>query len=174
MSASGGSARIDVVLCDDVAEMRALLRTALEDDPSIKVVGEAGSGLDAARIIAELHPDVVLLDLSMPGMDGLEAIPAIAQSSPHTGIIVFSGFGAERMRRLALERGADLYVEKGEPLEVLFAAVRQVAEARRNGRAPRVPGDDGRGEGPGALLATAGHPLHRWPRKRLADGSIGA
>jgi DNA-binding NarL/FixJ family response regulator len=103
------------------------------DEHEFSVVGEADNGHDAVRGAAELRPDVVLLDLSMPGLDGLEAIPLIAQSSPATGIVVFSGFAADRMRQAAIARGADRYIEKGEPLVALAAIVREVAEARRNG-----------------------------------------
>jgi DNA-binding NarL/FixJ family response regulator len=130
---------IQVVVCDDVSEMRKLLRFALETDPRMRVVGEADNGRDGARMIADLQPDVVLLDLSMPEMDGLEAIPEIVSSAPDTGIIVFSGFAAERMKQPALTSGADRYIEKGSPLDDIIAAVRDVADARR--------GDPGRGNG---------------------------
>jgi DNA-binding NarL/FixJ family response regulator len=122
---------IRVLVCDDVAELRGLVRSVLDDDV-VQVVGEADNGPDAVSIAAELKPDVVVLDLSMPGLDGLEAIPLIACSSPDSGIVVFSGFAGERLREAVIARGADRYVEKGEPLSVLATAVREVAEARRN------------------------------------------
>lgn len=78
-------------------------------------------------MIAELQPDVVLLDLSMPEMDGFETIPTIASSAPCTGIIVLSGFSAQRMREPALRNGADLYLEKGLPLDEVISAVREVS-----------------------------------------------
>jgi DNA-binding NarL/FixJ family response regulator len=139
MSGPGGGPAIRVVLCDDVSEMRKLLRYALETDPRLQVVGEADNGRDGARVIAELQPDVVLLDLSMPEMDGFETLLAIASSAPGTGIIVFSGFAAERMREPALENGADLYIEKGLPLDEVISAVRHVADARGSDG----PGDAG-------------------------------
>jgi hypothetical protein len=117
---------ISVVLCDDVAELRRILREVLEEDAGIEVVDEAGTGRECIRITAERRPDVLLLDLSMPDMDGLEALPLVAESCPDTRIIVFSGFAAERMRDLALKLGADLYVEKGVPLDALAAAVQEV------------------------------------------------
>jgi DNA-binding NarL/FixJ family response regulator len=129
-----GAAPIRVLVCDDVIEMRRLMRDALEDG-ALSVVGEAENGQDAVRAVADLRPDVVLLDLSMPGLDGLEAIPLIARSSPRTGIVVFSGFAGERMRAAVLACGADRYVEKGAPLDALAAAVREVAELRRDGDA---------------------------------------
>jgi DNA-binding NarL/FixJ family response regulator len=121
-----------VVICDDVAEMRKLLRETIEDDDGLRVVGEADNGLDAVRVTVEMTPDVVIMDLSMPEMDGLEAIELIARESPSTGIVVLSGFGADVMRDVALARGAHRYVEKGDALDALFTAVHEVA--RTNSR----------------------------------------
>jgi DNA-binding NarL/FixJ family response regulator len=122
---------IRIFLCDDVPELRALLRLAFADDADIEVVGEAGDAASGIERVAALRPDAILLDLSMPGMDGLEAIPRLAQVSPDTGIIVFSGFAAERMRRSVLNLGADRYLEKGEPLDTVRATVREVVAERR-------------------------------------------
>jgi DNA-binding NarL/FixJ family response regulator len=80
--------------------------------------------------IAELQPNVVLLDLSMPGMDGLEALPLIRRAAPGTSVIVFSGFTESRMAGLVLESGAARYIEKGEPLERVREAVRELAISR--------------------------------------------
>ena len=120
------SAPISIYLCDDVPELRALLRFGLEEDPGLKVVGEAGTALEAIEGVRSLRPDVLLLDLSMPGMDGLEAIPLVREAAPETVIVVFSGFAADRMRQPALDLGAAAYLEKGEPLERVRATVRGV------------------------------------------------
>ncbi len=121
------SPTIGVFLCDDVPELRTLLRYGLEEDQRLKVVGEAGSAREAITAIATLQPDVVLLDLSMPGMDGLEALPLVRSAAPAAAVIVFSGFAADRMREPALALGAARYLEKGEPLSAVRAAVREVA-----------------------------------------------
>jgi len=117
---------VDVYLCDDVPELRQLLRIILEEDPGLRVVGESGDAQVGIEEIAELQPNVVLLDLSMPGMDGLEALPLIRRAAPGTSVIVFSGFTEARMASLVLERGADRYIEKGEPLESVREAVREL------------------------------------------------
>src|SRR5688500_9254562 len=108
---------VSIYLCDDVPELRALMKVVLEEDSELSVVGQAGDAETGVEEIAELQPDVVLLDLSMPGMDGLEALPLIRRAAPDTAVIVFSGFTEERMAALALDSGADRYIEKGEPLE---------------------------------------------------------
>lgn len=118
---------IGVFLCDDVPELRALLRYGLEEDDRLEVVGEAGDAREAIDAIGTLRPQVVLLDLSMPGMDGLEALPLIRAAAPDTSVIVFSGFAADRMREPALALGAARYLEKGESLAAVRAAVHEVA-----------------------------------------------
>jgi DNA-binding NarL/FixJ family response regulator len=120
---------ISIFLCDDVPELRALLKYGLEEDQALSVVGEAGTAQEGIAGVAETKPDVLLLDLSMPGMDGLEAIPHIREASPGTAIVIFSGFAADRMREPALALGAVDYLEKGEPLEAVRAKVREVAAA---------------------------------------------
>src|SRR5512145_2725910 len=103
-------APISVYLVDEVPELRELIRFGMEDDPGFEVVGEAGDGRSALEGIAETRPEAVLLDLSMPDMDGLEAIPEIRKDDPDVAIIVLSGFSADRMGAPAIERGADGYV----------------------------------------------------------------
>jgi DNA-binding NarL/FixJ family response regulator len=122
---------ISVYLVDDVPELRELIRFGMEDDPTFEVVGEAGDGRSALEGIAATHPAAVLLDLSMPDMNGLEAILEIRKSDPDVAIIVLSGFSADRMASPTLERGADRYVEKGTPMVELLDATRTAVAARR-------------------------------------------
>ena len=117
---------IRVVLIDDVAAMRLVLRTVLELD-GIEVVGEAEDGLDGVEQVARLQPDVVVLDLSMPRLDGLEAITRIHELSPATQIVIFSGLARAQMAAAALSRKASRYVEKGEPLEHVRDAILELA-----------------------------------------------
>src|SRR5439155_4360784 len=105
--------RIRVLVCDDVAMLRELIRYELEEDDDVMVVGEADNGLDSVRLVQELHPDVVVLDLAMPGIDGLEAITRMKAVADPPIILVHSGFDAATMRDRVLALGAERYLEKG-------------------------------------------------------------
>jgi len=124
--------QISLYLVDDVPELRELIRFGLEEDPDFRVVGEAGDGRSAVRGVAETRPAAVLLDLSMPDMDGLEAIPRIRAEVPNTAIIVLSGFTADRVGAAANEQGADAYVEKGAPISEIREVTRRAVDQRRS------------------------------------------
>lgn len=102
-----------VFIADDVAPLRALVREFLEEDQAITVVGEAGNGADAVAGVLAHRPDVLLLDLSMPGMDGLEVLLQLRQWAPETKVVVLSGFGRDRLSHVVVALGAVDYVEKG-------------------------------------------------------------
>jgi DNA-binding NarL/FixJ family response regulator len=118
---------IRVLLCDDAAGFRALMRYALEEDPVFAIVGEASDGRAGVEAVAALRPDVVLLDLSMPGGDGIDAIAAMRERSPESRIVALSGFAAEEMAGAALARGAHAYLEKGADMATIRQAVRAAA-----------------------------------------------
>lgn len=103
-----------VLLADDAEDIRLLLRLTLATTDGFDVVGEAANGVEAIELARDLQPDVILLDLSMPVMDGLQAIPEILEASPETKVVVLSGFDETRMKPVALELGAVAYLEKGE------------------------------------------------------------
>ena len=111
--AAGGPLR--VVLADDSSSFRLLMQLTLDDHPNFCVVGTAADGLEAVRVAESAQPDVVLLDIAMPRMDGLEAIPEIRRVVPGVKIVVFSGYSADRMGAVATEAGADLFLEKAAP-----------------------------------------------------------
>src|SRR5260370_11868877 len=95
---------IRVVVADDTADVRKLLRVGLESDGNFEVVAEAADGEEAIAMVAAHRPDAVLLDVAMPVLDGLEAIPHICDRSPRTGIVVISGFDPTRLDSDALRR----------------------------------------------------------------------
>jgi diguanylate cyclase (GGDEF)-like protein len=126
----GRRGAIRVFLCDDIAEMRDMVRVALEQEPDFEVVGEASDGEGAARGVLETHPDVVLLDVSMPHVDGLEAIRRIRASDGDTAILVLSGFERQAMAETAIGLGADAYLEKRAALDEIRDTLRSVVTAR--------------------------------------------
>jgi DNA-binding NarL/FixJ family response regulator len=120
-------APIRVLVCDDVEAFRALMRFTLQEDPRIEVVGEAGDGMAAIKAAERLQPDVVLLDLTMPILDGIDALPTLLERAPGARVVALSGWGADRMEEAALEQGAVAYVEKTDDVEAIRAAVRAAA-----------------------------------------------
>jgi PAS domain S-box-containing protein len=118
-----------VLLVDDARDIRVLLRRVFNQDGSYEVVGEAVDGQSAIVLADELAPDVVVLDLAMPVMDGLEALPIIRRTLPDAKIVVLSGFDGARMRQPALMAGADAYIEKGGNLKGVLAAIHDLLPA---------------------------------------------
>jgi DNA-binding NarL/FixJ family response regulator len=112
---------VRVVVIDDSIDLRGLLRFALTR-AGMDVVGEAGDGSAGIEVVREERPDVVLLDLAMPIMDGVEALPHIRELVPDGRIIVFSGFDVELSDQV-LDSGADGHVVKGTPLKDIVAYV---------------------------------------------------
>lgn len=107
-----------ILLEEDHEGVRRRVRSMLET-AGFEVCGEAADGLDAVKKAEELIPDLIVLNLSMPAMHGLEAIPAIVKSAPTVKILVFSVDEAEEVRREAFRRGAHGYVTKANPTDLL-------------------------------------------------------
>ncbi|MDQ1540875.1 MAG: hypothetical protein QOH29_1601 [Actinomycetota bacterium] len=115
-----------VIVADDAAGMRELMRTVLSLEPDFEVVGQAGDGVEAVALVTELRPDLVVIDVSMPIMDGLEAIQAIRLVSPETRVVVLSG------ERHPLPAGADAHIDKGTDNDVVVATLRSLCQAGRS------------------------------------------
>lgn len=113
-----------VLLVDDNDRLRGLYRIALETLSDMRIVGEAADGEQGIHATRALKPDIVLLDLSMPRMDGLEALGEIRRASPASHVVVLTGFKADRLQDVALELGASAFLEKGIPPSQLADALR--------------------------------------------------
>jgi diguanylate cyclase (GGDEF)-like protein len=120
-----------VVLADDSEDLRCLLRLDLEDVGDFCVVAEARDGAETIQVLERTTADVVVLDLAMPGTDGLEVLSAINSRWPDTDVVVLSGFLSDGIVRTAIARGATECVEKVFPGERLVRVLRHVAESRR-------------------------------------------
>ena len=122
---------ITIVLADDHPIVRQGLRALLEKEPDFAVVGEAADGLEAVRLVERVHPDVIVLDLMMPGLGGLAALPILRQRSPETRVVVLSMYSAADMVRQSFANGATGYILKGSPPARVLEAVRTAAAGRR-------------------------------------------
>lgn len=116
-----------ILLVDDVAELRTLFRLMLSTEESFEVVGEAADGLEAIEKAAELKPDLIVLDIAMPRLDGLQAIPLLHEAAPGTRILVLSGFQTEDITERALESCATAFLQKGASSDKILSLVGQVA-----------------------------------------------
>jgi NarL family two-component system response regulator LiaR len=117
---------IRVFIADDHAIVRDGIRSLLATEPGIDVVGEAGSGVDAISGVQSLQPDVILMDLMMPEMDGLEAMSHIITLQPGARILVLTSFAADDKVFPAIKAGAVGYLLKDSKSEELIQAIRQV------------------------------------------------
>ena len=123
--------KFSIVIAEDHAILREGLKSLLSSYPDLKVVGEAGDGLEAIRSVQKYSPDLVLIDLSMPRMSGLDAIKEIKRMTPQTKIIVLTIHSTEEYIVAALRAGADGYVLKEGDSEELLTAIRRVLEGKR-------------------------------------------
>jgi len=127
VAARSGAGKIRVLIADDHPMVRQGLRVFLELEPDLEVVGEASDGAEAAALTAELLPDVVLLDLVMPGVDGLAALELLAEQGLAERALVVTSFGEYRSALPALRAGARGYISKDVDPAALATAVRAVA-----------------------------------------------
>lgn len=120
-------ARIRIGIADDHPVVRDGLVAMLETQPDFEISGEAGTGQDALALVATSDPDVLLLDLEMPGLDGVHVLQRLRENGARTRIIIFTVFDTDERIIAAVEAGAAGYLLKGSPRAQVFDAVRQVA-----------------------------------------------
>ncbi|MFP5309946.1 MAG: response regulator [Actinomycetes bacterium] len=114
-----------IVLADDSDDIRLMLRFMLEQQPHLTVVGEAATGREAVERVAELSPDVLLLDLAMPDLDGLQATSSIREVNVDTRIVVLTGYADPSIRDRALAAGADAFLTKTSDVDAVVAAINE-------------------------------------------------
>jgi len=119
---------IRIVLADDHPIVREGLASVLETQPDFEVVGQADDGAEAVDIVSALKPDVVLLDLEMPRLDGVQALRAMRAEHAGVKALVFTAFDTDERIIGAVQAGARGYLLKGAPREELFSAIRVVAQ----------------------------------------------
>ena len=120
-----------IIITEDHTILRQGLRVLLSSDPDFKIVGEAEDGRESVRLAEALSPDLILMDLSMPKMTGIEAISEIKKRSTDIKIVVLTVHGGEEYVLSALEAGADGYVLKDANRDELTTAIRKVLEGKR-------------------------------------------
>jgi two-component system invasion response regulator UvrY len=118
---------IGVLICDDVEAIRTLLGDMIDAQTGLRVVGEAADGEQAVSEAERLQPDVILLDLSMPVLTGLDALPEIKRVAPGAKVIVLSGFVAAMVADEVIAHGADRFLEKGAHPDAITAMIEEVA-----------------------------------------------
>lgn len=120
--------QINVLLVDDVTAVRKGLSTILQLMDDLRIVGEAQNGLEAVRLAEKLKPDVILMDLAMPELDGFEATRRIKADHSEIGVIAFSIHDDVKTREKACAAGADAFIDKEAETQLLISAIREVAE----------------------------------------------
>jgi len=118
--------RTTIVLVDDHAAVRTGVRVMLEAAPDLAVIGEAGDGREAIQMVTAARPDVIILDLAMPGLGGLDALPRLREAAPRTAILVFTMHANAAYVSAAMRAGARGYLLKSAGQGELLAAVRAV------------------------------------------------
>ncbi len=113
-----------ILIVDDHAIVREGLLRLVQSEPDVHVIGEAGDGKRAVELATALRPDIVLMDISMPGMNGIEATRVIARTCPGVQVIGLSMFTAAEQAQTILEAGAVGYVSKTDPPQQLLATLR--------------------------------------------------
>jgi len=129
---------ITVLIADDHPFLRAGMRVLLEKRGEFRVVGEAGDGLEAVQKALDLAPDVLLLDIQMPHLDGLQVLDALREREAQVQVIILSAFDDKCFAQEALARGARGYYLKEEAPALLAEAIRNSMEESRSGASSRV------------------------------------
>ena len=127
MSENAGQQEITCLIVDDHEVVREGLRLSLSRSPHIRVIGEAPDGATAVALTERRKPNVVIMDVRMPGMDGLEATKQISEQTPDSAVLIFTAYSERSLLSRGLESGAKGYILKEAPHETLLRAIEKVA-----------------------------------------------
>jgi PAS domain S-box-containing protein len=128
-----------IVIVDDASEVRLLVRTRLRLSGGLTVLGEGADGAEAVALAAEHRPDLMLLDVSMPGMDGLTALPRVLEASPGTRVVLYSGFEEHGLAERGSALGAAAFIEKSTPVDSLIDLLLEVHDRERRAHRSDAP-----------------------------------
>jgi len=168
-SAADGQSEITCLIVDDHEVVREGLRLSLSRAPNIRVIGEAADGASAVALAERRKPDVVIMDVRMPGMDGLEATKALVERVPGASVLIFTAFSERSLLERGLESGAKGYVLKEAPHETVVRAIEKVAAGETFIDTALMP-DVVRGRGRDGMLTSR----EREILQLLADGMSNA
>jgi len=117
---------VTILIADDNSRLRALLRRLLAQEPELDIVGEAANGADAIRMARELQPDIIVMDLVMPGVNGLEAMGRIKMNRPATKVIITTVHSESAYLRAAEASGTDAFLVKRTLMTTLVPTIRRL------------------------------------------------
>lgn len=145
---------ISVALVDDQPLIRAGLRMVVESQPDLRLAAEGGDGDEAIALTRAHRPDVLLLDVRMPGTDGIRALPAVLSASPETRVIMLTTFDLDEYVYAALRAGASAFLLKDAGPESIISAIRQVVDGASSSPR-RSPGGWSRSTSPAGHVVTS-------------------
>jgi PAS domain S-box-containing protein len=156
-----------IVIVDDDPHLRLLVKSHLRASGRLRIVAEASDGQEAVACARELKPTLMVLDVSMPRMDGLEALPLVLEASPETRVVLYSGFDDRGVTEQALRLGALAYIDKSFPVEALAARLLAMLDGPEDSPASNLTTADGSREA--ATPAPVGHPRDGPPHRVAAE-----
>lgn len=120
--------KIKIIHCDDHSLFRSGVRMALKDRGDIEIIGESGNGLELLKLLETITPDIVILNVTMPVMNGIETLPKIKEKYPDLKVIILSMHSSSEMITKMMQLGANSYLTKNESGEVIYIAIKCVQE----------------------------------------------
>lgn len=121
---------MNIVIADDSALLRDRIRLLLTSFENVKVVGEAVNGLEALHLINKVDPDLAILDIRMPGLNGIELLKKIRESGPRPKIFILTNYPYKQYRERCLAEGADYFFDKNQDIEELSAVISKMASQK--------------------------------------------